>query len=182
MRYSFVGKNITVSETLKDRTVQKINRISRVLPEDCEVFVTFSVTKLENKIEVTVPLNKRVLRAEVSSEDMYASIDQVVDVLEKQMVKYKSRLKDKSRKDAAFKEELKYAFPTHDQDSSEASSDVIIQKSKKFALKPMDAEEAVMEMELLNHNFFVFRNSETDEVNVVYRRNNNTYGLIEPEF
>lgn len=181
MRFSFTGKNITVSDNLKERIEQKINRIKRVLPEDCEVFVTLSVVKLENKIEVTIPMHKRVLRAEVASSDMYASIDQVVDVLERQMVKYKERLKGRSRRDSAFKDEYARAFPAEPDDSA-ALSDIVIQKTKKFAFKPMDADEAVMEMELLGHGFYVFRNSETDEVNVVYKRNNNTYGLIEPEY
>lgn len=181
MKYSFTGKNTVVSEALKERATQKIGKLERLLPEDAEIFVTFNVTKLDNKIEVTIPLHKRVLRAEVSTQDMYASIDEVVDVLERQMVKYKSRLKNKSRRDAAFKEEFKSAFPNVDE-LGEANNEIFIQKSKKFALKPMDAEEAVMEMELLSHDFFVFRNGDTDEVNVVYKRNNGTYGLIEPEY
>jgi putative sigma-54 modulation protein len=168
-----------LSESLKKRASAKLDRLHRLIPEDADVHITFSVVKLENKIEVTIPLQKRILRAEVSDVDMYNAIDSIVDILEKQMVKYKSRLRDRSRKDSAYREELSYY--------SEAAGDDIddsgykIERSKKFALKPMDAEEAVMEMELLGHDFYVFRSSETDEVNVVYRRNNGSYGLIEPE-
>ncbi|MDR2903009.1 MAG: ribosome-associated translation inhibitor RaiA [Clostridiales bacterium] len=181
MKFSFTGKNTVVSDALKDKTAQKIGRLARLLPEEAEIFVTFDVTKLENKIEVTIPLHKRVLRAEVSTQDMYASLDEVVDVLERQMVKYKSRLKNKSRRDASFKDEFKSAFPAMEEAEDEVN-ETVIQKTKRFALKPMDSDEAVMEMELLGHDFFVFRNGETDDVNVVYRRKNGTYGLIEPEY
>jgi putative sigma-54 modulation protein len=181
MKFSFTGKNTVVSDALKEKATQKIGRLERLLPDDAEIFVTFIVTKMDNKIEVTIPLYKRVLRAEVSTQDMYASIDEVVDVLERQMVKYKSRLKNKSRRDSSFKDEFRSAFPTG-AEAEEEINEVFIQRSKKFALKPMDAEEAVMEMELLGHDFFVFRNGDSDEVKVVYRRKNGTYGLIEPEY
>lgn len=111
---------------------------------------------------------------------MYAAIDEVVDVLEKQMVKYKNRLRDKARRDTSFIDELKYFEPVGKEDKND-DEEVRIAKTKKFAVKPMDAEEAVMEMELLGHNFFVYRNASSDEINVVYKRKNGTYGLIEPE-
>jgi len=181
MKYTFTGKNIVVSEAMKDRTAQKIGRIDRLFPEDTSVFVTFSVVKQDNTIEVTIPLQRRILRAEVTAPDMYTAIDETVDVLEKQMVKYKKRLKDKSRRDGAFKDEAIF-FAQEEDDSGETGSEINIEKSKRFALKPMDAEEAVMEMEMLGHTFFVFRNGESDEVNVVYKRRNGSYGLIEPEY
>ena len=96
------------------------------------------------------------------------------------MVKYRKRLKDKSRRDNSFKDE--YAFETHKDEAFEMDSEIVINRTKKFALKPMDAEEAAMEMELLGHGFFVFRNGQTEEVNVVYKRSDGSYGLIEPEY
>lgn len=179
MRYLFTGKNLTVSDALKERTMSKLGKLEKLLPKDASVQVTYSVNKLENKIEVTIPLQKRTLRAEVTDTDMYNALDSVVDVLEKQMLKYKSRLRDRSRKDNSFKDEFKMLFTSDDTPDTDERK---IEKSKKFALKPMDAEEAVMEMELLGHNFYVFRNGSSDEVNVVYKRNNGSYGLIEPEF
>lgn len=181
MRYTFTGKNIVVSEALKQRTAQKIGRLDRLFPEDTEVLVTFSVVKMDNTMEVTIPLQRRILRAEVTSGDMYSAIDEAVDVLERQMVKYKTRLKNKSRRDGAFKAEMNFIMQDDDE-SYESDSDIRIDKTKKFALKPMDEEEAVMEMEMLGHTFFVFRNSKTDEVNVVYKRRNGSYGLIGPEY
>ena len=180
MRYTFKAKNTTVTDALKEKITSKINRIERLFPENTDINVTLSVVKLENKIEVTVNLPKRVLRAEVIKDDMYAAIDEVVDKLEKQMVKYRSRLRDKSRRDYSFIDELKAISMNLDSDDSEDA--IKIDRTKKFEIKPMDPEEAVMEMELISHNFFVFRNDSTDEINVVYKRKDGSYGLIDPEY
>lgn len=180
MRYTFKAKNTTVTDALKEKATQKIDRLQKLLPENTDIVVTFSVIKLSHTIEVTIKLPKRVLRAEVTSSDMYASIDDVVDKLEKQMVKYKNRLRDKSRRDVSFNDEFN-AF-TLTEEEHLADTEIKINKTKKFAVKPMDPEEAVMEMELVSHNFFVFRNSKTDEINVVYKRKDNSYGLIDTEF
>jgi len=186
MRYSFTGKDgISASETLKQKTMDKLDRLSRIVPENSEVFVNFSAIKKLHIVEVTIPLKKHVLRAEVSDMDVQVALDQAVDILEKQMLKFKSRLNRKAKIDPNFRDEFNMYFApvdeNEDDDETENESTVIIKRSKKFALKPMDAEEAVMNMELLGHSFFVFRNAETDEVGVVYRRNDGTYGLIEPQ-
>ena len=183
MRYSFTGKGITVGDALKQKTTDKLDRLSKFLPENSEVFVTFTEIKSQQKVEVTVPLKKNTLRAEVTGMDLQVLLDQVVDILEKQLLKFKSRLSRKAKIDPNFREELSaYLTPQSDDDlDDENENAVVIKRSKRFALKPMDAEEAVMNMELLGHNFFVFRNTETDEVSVVYKRNDNAYGLIEPE-
>ncbi len=180
MRYSFTGKNTTVTDALKEKITSKLERIEKLVPESTSVTVTLSVVKLDHTIEVTVNLPKRILRAEVTKQDMYAAIDEVVDVLEKQMVKFKNRLRDKARRDTSFVDELKYFEPISKEDALD-DDEVKIAKTKRFAVKPMDAEEAVMEMEMLGHNFFVYRNASSDEINVVYKRKNGTYGLIEPE-
>jgi len=186
MRYSFTGKGITVGDGLKQKTTDKLDRLSKLIPENSEIFVTFTSVKGENKIEVTIPLKKNTLRAEVVGMDIQTALDQLVGILEKQMLKYKSRLNRKAKIDPNFKEELSaYLAPQadyEDDEEQESESSIVIKRSKKFALKPMDAEEAVMNMELLGHDFFVFRNTETDEVNVVYKRKDNAYGLIEPEY
>jgi len=183
MRYSFTGKEgIEVGDALKQKTMDRLDKLSRIIPENSEVFVTFSSVKKLNTVEVTVPLKKHVLRAETVNMDMQTALDQAADILETQMLKFKSRLSRKAKIDPNFKEELNMYFaPQEEDDEDETESGVVIKRSKKFALKPMDAEEAVMNMELLGHSFFVFRNAETDEVSVVYRRNDGAYGLIEPE-
>jgi len=180
MRYSFTGKDTTVSEALKEKVITKLERLEKLVPENTSIVVTFKVVKLDHTIEVTANLPKRILRAEVTSQDMYAAIDEVADVLEKQMVKYKNRLRDKARRDTSFIDELKYFEPASKGIEID-DGEVKIAKTKRFAIKPMDAEEAVMEMEMLGHSFFVYRNASSDEINVVYKRKNGTYGLIEPE-
>ena len=178
--FRFNGKDHEVQEDVKNRTEQKIRKLEKLLPRDAVIVVTYSINKQINKIEVSVPLPKRILRAQVTGSSMYNCIDEIVDVLEKQLLKYKNRLKDRSRRDAAFFDKLK--LMGGNEDETEQTEDVAIVKTKRFALKPMDAEEAVMEMELLGHSFYVFRNGRTDEVNVVYRRQDGSFGLIEPEY
>jgi putative sigma-54 modulation protein len=191
MRYSFTGRGLTVGETLRQKSMQKIGRLEKLLPEDAQVNVSFTVVKLEHKVEVTIPLKRGILRAEVVDVELQSALDQVIDILEKQMVRYKERLSRRAKIDPNFKEELKSYFNANDSgdtdgadigEEAENNGTIVIKKSKKFALKPMDAEEAVMNMELLGHNFFVFMNAQTEEVNVVYRRHDSAYGLIEPEF
>jgi len=183
MKFIFNGRNITVSDQMKSSTEKKMKRLERLLPADAEITVTFTVIRSDNTVEVTIPLQRRILRAEETAGDMYTALDSIMDILEKQMVKYKKRIRDKSRKDVSFKDELSYMpADAAEDDLSESDHEIVIKKTKKFALKPMDADEAVMEMEMLGHGFFVFRNGRSDEVNVVYKRKDGTYGLIEPEF
>lgn len=181
MRFVFTSKNTVGTESLKERAIAKISKIEKLLPQTQEVEATvhFSVVKQAHKVEVTVPLKMRTLRAEVTSTDMYSAIDEVSDVLEKQIIKYKGRLHHKAKKNDAYKQEFAAMFSPEE---TIEDTGVRIEKMKKFALKPMDAEEAAIEMELLGHSFYVFRSSSTDEVNVVYKRADGSYGLIEPEF
>ncbi len=179
MKYTFVGKSYVISEAIKAHAEKKINRLSKFLPENTEVNVTFDVTKLDQKVEVTVYLQKRVLRAEMVDKDMYVAVDKVADVLESQMARYKDRLKTKSRRDNSYVDEYSAYFG---EEESTVDDEPKVIKSKRFAIKPMDTEDAIMEMDLVGHSFFVFRNSSSDEVNVVYKRNDGNYGLIEPEY
>ncbi len=180
MRYSFTGKNVAVTDALKEKISEKIDRIGKLFPGDTHVAVTLGVVKLDHTIEVTISLPKRILRGEVTAQDMYVAIDEVVDVLENQMVRYKNRLRDRSRREISFNDEL--SIFAKDEAAAEGDEAIQVYKTKRFAVKPMDAEEAIMEMELLGHGFFVFRNGQTDEINVVYKRKKGDYGLIEPEY
>ncbi len=177
MKYTFVGKNTVVSEALKERTIEKLEKLEKFVPEHTELTITFSVVKNTYKAEVTLPINKRTLRSEAATGDMYASVDDVVARLEKQVKKYRSRLKDRSGKNNIYKEEFNNLASF---ESDEAVDDQII-KTKKYVLKPMTVEEAILEMELLGHDFFVFRDSEIDELRIVYTRIDGTYGLIEED-
>ena len=175
MRYIMYGKNIEVTEGLRTAVEDKFGKLSRYFTEDTEIHVTFSVEKELQKIEVTIPMKGNLVRAEEECEDMYASIDMVEDTIERQLRKFKNKLVDKKQNAMS----LSQAFLAED---VEEEDEVKIVRTKRFAVKPMDLEEACIQMELLGHNFFVFRNAETDEVNVVYKRKGNTYGLIEPEY
>ncbi|MCQ2495896.1 MAG: ribosome-associated translation inhibitor RaiA [Lachnospiraceae bacterium] len=174
MRYVITGKNIDVTNGLKEAIYEKIGKLEKYFNESTEVHVTLSVVKDTHKIEVTIPIKGTVIRAEETSTDMYVSIDLVEEIIERQIKKYKNKIIDSKQAAASLSDQ----FAAEEIEDDE----IIITRTKRFAMKPMDPEEACVEMELSGHNFFVFRNSETDEVNVVYKRKGNTYGLIEPEF
>lgn len=169
------GKNLDITEGLRSAIEEKIAKLERYFNDSTEVHVTLSTEKNRQKIEITIPMKGSIIRAEEVSSDMYVSIDLVEEVIERQLRKYKNKLIDKAQNAAHLNQE----FIDEDMEDEE---EINIIRSKKFAMKPMDPEEACVQMELLGHNFFVFRNSETDEVNVVYKRKGNTYGLIEPEY
>lgn len=175
MRYVITGRNIEVTEGLKAAVHDKIGKLEKYFQDDTEVHVTLSVEKERQKIEVTIPLKGSVIRAEEVSSDMYVSIDLVEEIIERQLKKYKRKLIEKKHNVESFSQ----VFVEKDYDEDDS---IKIERSKKFAVKPMDPEEACLQMELLGHNFYVFNNSETDEINVVYKRKGNTYGLIEPEY
>ena len=175
MRYIISGKNIEVTEGLKTAVYEKIGKLEKYFTPDTEIHVTMSVEKERQKIEVTIPMKGSMVRAEQTSNDMYVSIDLVEEVIERQLRKYKNKIIE--QKQAAANLNQNFMDDEFDEDDT-----IKIIRTKKFAIKPMDPEEACVQMELLGHNFFVYRNAETDEVNVVYKRRGNTYGLIEPEF
>jgi len=181
MRFVFTGKNMSLTEGIKERASKKLSRLEKLLPDGADVMVTFSENKHLTKMEVSVPMHKRWLRAEVESSDISNCMDEAVDILERQIVKYKSRLRDRRRRSVATTDELQFLNVIPEPIDESASPEILITRTKKFALKPMDAQEAVMELELLNHSFYVFRNSWTDDINVIYKRKDGEYGLIEPE-
>ena len=176
MRYTITGRNIEVTPGLRDAIQDKIGKLDRYFNPDTEVIVTLSVQKDKQNIEVTIPVKGNIIRAEESSSDMYVSIDLVEEIIERQIKKYKTKLIDKKQAAQSFSELFINEEPTA------ADEEIKIVKTKKFAVKPMDPEEACLQMVLLGHNFYVFLNSDTDQVSVVYKRKSNTYGLIEPEF
>ena len=175
MRYTITGRNIEVTPGLK-AAVEKIGKLEHFFTPDTEVIVALSAQKDRQKIEVTIPVKGNTIRAEESSTDMYVSIDLVEEVIERQIRRYRKKLIDKKQAALSFSQ----AFIDEEEDEQE--DDIRIVKTKKFAIKPTIPEEACLQMEMLGHNFYVFLNSDTDQVNVVYKRKNGTYGLIEPEF
>ena len=177
MRIKITGRNIELTEGLKAAVEDKLNKLEKYFTPDTEVNVTLSVEKERQKVEVTIPMKGSYIRSEQVSSDMYVSIDLVEEIIERQIRRYKKKLIDKKQAAIAFSQ----AF-IEDEEDTAYEDDIQIVKTKKFAMKPVNPEEACLQMEMLGHNFFVFLNSETEQVNVVYKRKNGTYGLIEPEF
>ena len=174
MNSTISGKNIEVTDGLRAAINDKLGKLERYFTPETEVIVTLSVEKERQKIEVTIPVKGSIIRSEQVSNDMYVSIDLVEEVIERQLRKYKNKIVDKHQSGGNFQK----AYMENDYMENE---DIQIIRTKKFDIKPMYPEDACVQMELLGHNFFVFCNAETDEVNVVYKRKGNTYGLIEPE-
>ena len=173
MRYVISGKNIDVTEGLRSAITDKLGKLERYFTPDTEVHVTLSVEKERQKIEVTIPVKGTVIRSEQVSNDMYVSIDLVEEVIERQLRKYKNKIVQREQGGGSFRQEFI--------DKEVEDEEVRIIRTKQFDMKPMYPEDACVQMEMLGHSFYVFVNAETEQINVVYKRKGNTYGLIEPE-
>lgn len=184
MNFSIRGQQIDVTDALKDYVDKKLSRLEKYFdaPPTSEGFVTLSVVRGLHTVEVTIPLPGVMLRAEDRSDDMYASIDAVVDKLERQIRKHKTKLNRKFRQEGSLKtlftDEAAAGLMTSEQ-TEEDHDDLEVVRNKRFTFKPMDVEEAILQMNMVGHNFFVFSNIDTQEVSVVYKRNDGKYGLIE---
>ena len=174
MKFIIIGRNIDVTEGLKSAVQEKLGKLERYFTPETEIHVTLSVEKDRQKIEVTIPVKGNIIRSEQVSSDMYVSIDLVEEVIERQLRKYKTKIVNQQQAGGNFQKEFV-------EDEFLEDEEVKIIRTKKFGIKPMYPEDACVQMELLGHNFYVLRNAETDEVNGVYKRKGNTYGLIEPE-
>ena len=178
MRISISGKNIEVSDYLRDLINKKVGKLERYFPKDTEIQVTMAVERNRHIVEVTIPYENIILRGEEVTGDMYASIDNVLDKLEKQIFKHRTRL-EKNLKSGAFR----YDSPVYGESYEDAVDEQgpSIVRVKRFPIKPMSEEEAMLQMSLLGHSFFVFENARTRDINVLYVRRDGNYGLIEPE-
>lgn len=184
MNFIISGKNIDVTPGLKDAIEQKLGKLERYFTPETEIIVTLSVEKERQKIEVTIPVKGNIIRSEQTSDDMYVSVDLVEEVIERQLRKYKNKLVARSQRHPTasgsgnnFKKEF-----FESEDDTSVDDEIRIVRTKRFGIKPMYPEDACIQMDLLGHAFFVFCNAETDEVNVVYKRKDGSFGLIEPEF
>jgi putative sigma-54 modulation protein len=179
MNFSIRGEHLDVTEALKEYVQKKISRLEKYFeaPLTSDVSVTLSVEKGKQTVEVMIPLTGVLLRGEVKHTDMYASIDLVVDKLERQIRKHKTRANRKIREEGGkrdlFRLESSAAY-------QEEEDDLEVVRTKSFDFKPMDVEEAILQMNLVGHSFFVFSNMDSRQVNVVYKRDDGKYGLIEP--
>ncbi|WP_074036256.1 ribosome hibernation-promoting factor, HPF/YfiA family [Exiguobacterium profundum] len=187
MIYNIRGENIEVTPAIKDYVEKKLEKLTRYFttPTDAQTaYVNLKVYNKKKKVEVTIPMPNLLLRAEDINLDMYAAIDLVVDKLERQIRKHKTKLNRKGRgKEGGVGEYFKSLEGPDDTpavyDEDEAELELV--RTKRFTLKPMDTEEAILQMDMLGHSFFVFSDAETGNTNVVYRRKDGKYGLIEPE-
>ncbi len=183
MNYNVRGDNLEVTNALKEYVEKKVGRIEKYFdtPPTSDVFVTMKVVKDVHTVEVTINFPGLVLRGEESNEDMYVSIDLVVEKLERQIRKHKTKINRKFRQEGSlrtlFKDEPNGAAVKA---VAEDDDDLSVVKTKRFNIKPMHIEEAILQMDMLGHSFFVFSNADTEEMNVVYKRKDGKYGLIEP--
>ena len=176
MKFIISGRNIDITDGLRTAVEDKLGKLERYFTADTEIIVTLSVEKERQKIEVTIPVKGNIIRSEQVSNDMYVSIDLVEEIIERQLRKYKTKIINKKQNVETFQPEF------IEKDYEDDTNEIKIIRTKKFGFKPMYPEDACVQMELLGHNFFVFFNAENEEVNVVYKRKDGSFGLIEPEF
>ena len=174
MRVTVIGKNINVTPALKEIVEKKISKLDKYFQPDTEARATLTVQKNRQILEVTIPFNGVILRCEEATDDMYKSIDLVEAKLERQIRKQKTKLQRRNNESLRFNS-IKEIAVEDDEDGE-------IVKVKKFNIKPMNTEEAILQMELVQHNFFVFKDADTNNVNVIYKRKDGNYGLLEPDY
>lgn len=180
--FNIRGENVEVTPAIREHVENKVTKLERYFTDgaDATAHVNLKVYKdKQTKVEITIPMKGLTLRAEERHDDMYAAIDLIVSKLERQIRKYKTRVNRKFRERegvaAFFATATKEAAAAEESDSDELE----VVRTKRFDLKPMDQEEAILQMNMLGHNFFVFTDGETDETNIVYKRKDGKYGLIE---
>ena len=178
MQINIRGDKVTVTPAIKEYIEEKLSKLDKYFenPEEIKSSVVIKVKNKEQSIEVTVPTSKFTLRAEEIHADLYAAIDVVVDKLERQIRKNKTKLQSKKMKENFSKDFMLDSIEKIDEENEDK-----IVKRKKIEVKPMSEEEAILQMELLEHQFYIFRDAETNNVAVVYKRNEGNYGIIESE-
>ncbi|MBS8265793.1 ribosome-associated translation inhibitor RaiA [Mesobacillus boroniphilus] len=181
MNYNIRGENIEVTPAIREYVEKKVAKLDRYFTESPNANVNVNLKVYQDKkskVEITIPMKDLVLRAEELHEDMYAAIDLITDKLERQIRKHKTKVNRKFRE----KDSLKDFAPIFTEvEQVEDEEDLEVVRTKSFDLKPMDSEEAILQMNMLGHSFYVFTNAETNQTNVVYKRNDGRYGLIEAQ-
>jgi len=172
MQLAIRGKNIEITDALREYAEKKLRKLEKYIDQPITAQANMYVERGRHVFEVTVNVNGLLLRGEEATESMYASIDLVADKLEKQVVKYKTRFRRQRLKDNGT------AVP--EAEGTEPAGKVV--KVKRFPIKPLTLDEAIVQMNLLSHDFFVFANAETERINVLYRRKDGDYGLLDPEW
>lgn len=171
MQIYLTGRNLEVTDALRRYAEEKVGRLQKYLEKITSAHIVLSLQKYRQIAEVTLRVRDLTIRGEESTEDLYSSIDLVVEKLERQLHRYKGKILGHASRSGRSQPPMA---------SLEGEKSRVV-KSKRFAIKPMSPDEAILQMDLLGHTFYVFRNAQTDDVNVVYRRHEGNYGLIEPE-
>lgn len=176
MKFTIIGRKLEVTDKVRDYVEKKLSKLDKFFREESEARIVLGTIKDNEYIEASIYASGMIYRAEASDKEILAAIDKIVDVIERQIRKNKTRLAKRIKKDAALDTKLISGI---DYTEGEETSEFEIVKTKRFTVKPMSAEEAILQMNLLGHNFFVFKNVETDEMNVVYKRKDGKYAIIE---
>lgn len=189
LQYNIKADNVEVTPAVREYIEKKVDKIERYFPEGTNATAMINLKAInhsQTKVEITIPMKNLVLRAEERHDEMYAAVDLIIGKLERQIRKYKTKInrkfRDREGMGLAFAAAEQVTKPPYDSDDSytdEEDEDLTIVRTKQFELKPMDEEEAVLQMNMLGHNFFVFTDAESNETNIVYKRKDGTYGLIE---
>ena len=174
MKYTITGRNVDITPKVKGMVEKSLGKLDKFFSKETEVIVTLTDEAGRKTAEVTIPVKGTIIRTEQVSDDLFVTIDLASEVIERQLKRHKEKLTD--RYQAAGID-----FSALAEDFEPEEDEIRIVRTKSFAIKPMDPEEACMQMDLIGHSFFVFLNADTDTVNVVYKRKGGTYGLIEPE-
>lgn len=180
--FNIRGENIEVTPAIRDHVENKVRKLERYFTDgsNATAHVNLKVyNDRETKVEVTIPMKNLTLRAEERHSDLYAAIDLIVDKLERQIRKYKTRVNRKSREREGVAAFFESVNKSNGEDDSASDEEFTVVRTKRFDLKPMDEEEAILQMNMLGHSFFVFTDAESDETNIVYQRKDGKYGLIE---
>ena len=179
MKFTFTEKKVNLPKSLHAYAEKKVGKLERYFKTDSEASMVFSVEKDRNKVELTIRSGSTILRVSESTSDMGASVDAAVTSMERQLRKHKTRLEKRLRQDA-FERTVAEEVSTFVPDVVEENEYQVV-RTKKFAIKPMTVDEAILQMNLLGHTFFAFKDEETGAFAVVYKRDNGGYGLIEDE-
>ena len=177
MKIAITSRKVNLRDNFKERVEKKLSKFNRIFDEDAQANVTVTLEKNRQTVEITIRQNGMVYRAEQTAEEMNDALDAVIDVLGRQIRKNKCRLEKKMR--AAVLDDFLAQEELEEDDMEEKEYEVV--RSKRFPVKPLDVEEAILQMNMVGHQFYMYRNAETGEINAVYRRKDGTYGLLEPE-
>ncbi|HBJ1652207.1 ribosome-associated translation inhibitor RaiA [Clostridium botulinum] len=176
MKVIVIAKNIELTNALREMVEKKISKLGKYFNSDIEAKATLSVQRNRQIVEVMIPFNGVVLRGEEANEDMYRAIDLVAEKLERQIRKQKTKLSRKKSGSLKFGEIVDLSPVAIDEEEAK------LVKRKRFGVKPMDIDEAILQMELVGHNFFVYQDVDSNKINVIYKRKDGDYGLLDPEY